>query len=187
MSASLLLYPADPDFAPASVDDLAYILRDMGLIGEAWGEPDARRYLIGEHFLQLVSFLGCAPAIELAPGAEGAAFCHIGISPVTPAPEFRADNRDVMPRCPHCRQRLAGWPAWIEGWQRDPGYRSRCPECDTSLSPMELDWRESAGFGRIFVSIFNVYPREALPTEALLNRLQQATAQAWRWFYQRQG
>ncbi|HID50356.1 MAG TPA: hypothetical protein EYP40_12230 [Chromatiales bacterium] len=186
MPASLILHPADPEFAPPSADELASKLRAIGLIGAAWGEPDGQRYLIGEHFLQLVSFLGCAPAIELAPGGADQAFCHIGISPVTREPEFRVDSRDVMPRCPHCRHRLADWPARIEGWQSNPAHRTACPGCDAPLSVLELDWRQAAGFGRIFIRIFNIYPREALPTEALGNRLRQATGQSWNYFFQRE-
>ncbi|MCG6887581.1 MAG: phage terminase large subunit family protein [Proteobacteria bacterium] len=186
MSASLILHPADPDYAPASVSDLAQMLHEIGLIGTAWGEPAAQRFLIGEHFLQLVSFMGCAPAIELAPGNMEQPFCHAGISPITSTPTYLADSRDVVPRCPHCRQRIETWPDWIEAWQGDRNFRTGCPACHVNLSPLELDWRHAAGFARVFISIFNIYPREALPTEALLIKLQQATAQTWNYFYQRQ-
>lgn len=186
MSARLILHPADPNYAPPAESDLVHILREVGLIGTTWGEPTEQRYLIGENFLQLVSFMGCAPAIELAPGNMDQSFCHVGISPITLAPHFQSDIRDIMPRCPHCRQRIETWPAWIEAWRRDQNFRGECPGCHAMLSPQELDWRHTAGFGRMFVSIYNIYPREALPTEALLNKLQQATGESWNYFYQRQ-
>jgi len=187
MSASLVLHVRDPAYVPASVADLEQVLLQVGLIGQAWGSGTQRRYLIGEHFLQLVTFLGCAPAIELEPPANGhAEFCHVGISNIYPVPRFMADTQDVLPRCPYCRKRYEDWQSAIQCWHTDAAYQTQCPACHKSLSPMELDWRQSAGFGHFFISIFNIYPREAIPTEALLIALSKATDQTWDYFYIRE-
>lgn len=184
MSASLVLHVRDPAYIPASVADIEQVLMQVGLIGTAWGDSTQRRYLIGEHFLQLVTFLGCAPAIELEPPANGhAEFVHVGISDISPVSRFMVDTQDVLPRCPHCRKRYEDWQSAIQAWRIDPAYLTQCPACHKSLSPMELDWRQSAGFGHFFISIFNIYPREAIPTEALLLALNKATDQGWDYFY----
>ena len=186
MSACLVLHARDPAYAPASFADLEQVLRQVGLIGSIWDAKGQHRYLIGERFLQLVTFLGCAPTIELEPPAAGKGeFCHIGISGIYAVPRFIADIRDVLPRCPRCRKRFTAWQSAVHSWQADPALQTTCPDCQQSYSPMELDWRQSAGFGRVFVSIYNIYPREAIPTEALLLALGKVTHQNWDYFYTR--
>lgn len=187
MSASLVLHARDPAFVPASVVEIEQVLRQLGLIGQAWGDNRQHRYLIGERFLQLVTFLGCAPTIELEPSVNGdAEFCHVGLSDIYSTPRFMADSQGVLPRCPHCRKRYVDWQSAIQSWQSDAACQIQCPSCQKSLSPMELDWRQSAGFGHFFISIFNIYPREAIPTEALLIALHKATNQPWNYFYIRE-
>ncbi len=187
MSARLILHVRDSAYVPADIVQLAQQLREIGLIGKPWGEDSQQRYLIGERFLQLVTFLGCAPAIELEPSADAhTEFCHIGISPLYPVPRFLADSQGVLPRCPHCRKRFANWQGAVAQWHENPAYQAQCPACQQLLSPVELDWQQSAGFGRCFISIFNIYPREAIPTEALLHTLEQATQQSWNYFYLRE-
>jgi hypothetical protein len=187
MSARLILHVRDPDYVPSSVTYIKRVLQEVGLIGKPWGEASQQRYLIGERFLQLVTFLGCAPAIELEPPTNGdAEFCHVGISDLYPSARFIADTQGVLPRCPHCRKRFDDWQSAIQQWQDNPAYQALCPSCQMNLSPTELDWRQSAGFGRLFVYIFNIYPREAIPTEALLHTLGDATDQAWDYFYLRE-
>jgi len=191
MSARLILHPDSPDYAPAQLMDIHQPLVDIGLLGERYGDyrPQSaeQRYLIGAHFLQLVSFMGCAPAIELAPPEEGRddSFCHISLSDIQPRPMFAVDATLASPRCRHCRQRQDDWAQQVACWQDEPRYRYECASCQAALSPMELNWRRNGGFGRVFVSIFGVYPREAIPTEHLLSCLQQATDQGWNYFYAR--
>ena len=187
MSAQLILHVRDPAYVPESVAQIEKILREVGLIGKPWGDASEQRYLIGERFLQLVTFLGCAPAIELEPPTNGdTEFCHLGISQFYSSARFMADSQGVLPRCPHCRKRIADWQSIIRYWQDNAAYQTQCPACHRDMAPSEIDWRQSAGFGRFFISIFNIYPREAIPTEALLNTLKKFTNQSWDYFYLRE-
>lgn len=187
MSARLILHVRNPTYAPESVTQIETLLREVGLIGKPWGAVSEQRYLIGEKFLQLVTFLGCAPALELEPPSDGDnEFCHVGISQIYPTAHFIADVQGVLPRCPHCRKRINDWQSIIRHWQDNAAYQAHCPACQKDVLPSEMDWRQSAGFGRFFVSIFNIYPREAIPTEALLTTLQEHTQQSWDYFYLRE-
>ena len=191
MSARLILHPETPGYAPAELVPLQRVLVDIGLLGACYGDyrvqSSEQRYLIGKHFLQLVSFMGCAPAIELAPPADAGdeSFCHIALSDIQPQPMFAVDAVLASPRCPHCRQRQDDWAQRVEHWRHEPRYRYECRGCHAALSPTELNWRRNGGFGRVFVSIFGIYPREAIPTEHLLACLQRATEQDWNYFYAR--
>ena len=170
MSASLVLHVRDPAYIPTSVADIEQVLLQLGLIGKAWGDGAQHRYLIGERFLQLVTFLGCAPAIELEPPANGdSEFCHVGISDLYPAPQFMADAQDVLPRCPHCRKRYADWQFAIQSWRTDPAYQAQCPACQQSLSPMELDWCSLQDLGTcLSPSLTSIHVKRFLPRPCYL-------------------
>ena len=186
MSARLILHVRDPAYVPENMAQLEEVLREIGLIGKPWSDAAEQRYLIGERFLQLVTFLGCAPAIELEPPAQGGGeFCHVGISRLYSSVQFVADMQGVVPRCPHCRKRIDDWESIIRHWQENAAYQAQCPICQNMVSPSDIDWRQSAGFGRFFISIYNIYPREAIPTQALLDTLQKCTQQSWEYFYLR--
>ena len=72
----------------------------------------------------------------------------------------------------------------ITAWESDPSdYRWNCPECDKQSRPNELDWRQSAGFGRFFVEIWGIHPAEAVPADALMETLGRSTDSRWGFFY----
>lgn len=58
-----------------------------------------------------------------------------------------------------------------------------CPACGEASPPWDYDWKEQAGFGRLFVRIEEVFPGEATPTPALMALLAEATGYEWRHFY----
>jgi hypothetical protein len=62
-----------------------------------------------------------------------------------------------------------------------------CPACGHSAPPWSWDWKESAGFGRIFLTVEEVFPGEAVPAPALLDLLTRITGCAWRHFYIQDG
>jgi hypothetical protein len=48
---------------------------------------------------------------------------------------------------------------------------------------MALLWRKNAGFGRVFVTVEDVFPGEAVPVPTLLEGLRAASGVDWRYFY----
>ena len=90
MSAyKLLLCPVDPDCPSIDADILAGRLQEIGLAGDAVSLETGTCYRTGERFLQLVTFLGCSPAIELELPEDASAraiacaagqVCHIRLS-----------------------------------------------------------------------------------------------------------
>ena len=106
----LILLPTDPACPPVGSDRLAKKLQAIGLIGPPRAVNNDTFYPTGEHFLQLVTFLGCSPMIELEPpsdpvtlAADSAAgkFCHVFLSSAESL-RFRSDPRTPAPRCPAC-------------------------------------------------------------------------------------
>ncbi len=158
-------------------------MTEMRLIGEPVGDAHERRFLIGSTFLQYVSFMGCAPAVQFSPEA-GAEYIHWYLSPCLPTPRWIIDRQQALPRCQQCRARISNWRDQIDVVEANAMTTSIiCPGCQCNNTLSQLDWRHGAGQARQFISVLNIYPKEALPTDALLTKLQQHTGTTWDYFY----
>ena len=179
----LVFHAADPEFIPANMPALVNALQQYGFIGEKWNSPSAvkgERYLIGDAFLSQVTFMGCAPAIELEPivsQPESTDFCHLEIEPVLDTIKFVRGSDHLVSRCPLCRQRHANWEVIPQN------LRYHCDKCQADLSLAEFDWKNTAGCGRFFISLHGIYPQEAIPTSHLLATMEKITGTAWKYFY----
>ncbi len=189
----LLLCPVDPDCPATDTGNLAGCLQAAGLAGDAVSLGTATIYPTGEQFLQLLSFLGCSPAIELdlpedtgerATACATGQVCHIRISQTGSTPRFRADSRLTAPRCPACRQPVEDWETRIEAWRSNPADSGwQCSRCDHRGRVFDLNFRKSAGFGHTFIEIWGIHPNEAVPVTALLVTLQELSGCEWKTLY----
>ncbi len=179
----LVFCAKNPEYVPASTSDLVCALQKTGFLGEKWQSPDSvtgEHYLIGDSFLSLVTFMGCAPAIELEPIAEhpeSTGFCHIEIEEIKSAVEFIPGSDHLISRCPHCRHRHANWNLLPETMKYS------CDKCGVESHLSEYDWKNTAGCGRFFISVHGIYPQEALPTSHLLQVLEKISDTSWDYFY----
>ena len=189
----LILLPIDPACPAVSTGLLAAKLQAIGLIGPPREVQHDTFYPTGEHFLQLITFLGCSPMIELEPpsdpvmlAADSAAgkFCHIFLSS-SEALQFRSDPHTPAPQCPGCRTPVADWQSLVQ--QANPeNSHWHCAHCEYTGHIFELGFRKSAGFGRSFVEIRGIYPSEAVPGETLLNALKSLTHSDWSTLYMKE-
>jgi hypothetical protein len=187
----LLLHPKDPDCHVAATT-LADSLLALGLIGAPVQLAQETFYPAGEQFLQLVTFLGCSPAIELDPpddpdlletASASGKFCHVFLSQ-TSQPWFRCDDNTPAPACPHCREPLPDWPVQRSAWRGNPVQaRWTCPRCGQSGDPAALSFRKTAGVARSWVEIRGIYPSEAVPGAALLDCLRELAGCDWKTIY----
>ena len=176
---SLFLHPADAGLQ-VSLDRLTSYLQQTGFSGEPIaGLQDATT--IGDRFLQLVTFMGCSPHIELQPRWPGDEdFCHIRLHRF-PEPVLLVGSNTRPPRCPGCRKAAGKDPVAFTGLHADAGVT--CANCGETHRFTALDWRRSAGLASIFVEVRSVFPGEAVPVDALLNGLAKETGGSWRYFY----
>jgi hypothetical protein len=182
-NALLVLCPDDPRWVPAASDSLVKVLQSIQFIGQPLQEP--MHFLTGERFLELVAFMGCAPDIRLEPGADNQSFCHIRLLAQTDTVEFHGGNHTHKPRCPQCRYPVNDWQDKISQWlETANGAEWLCENCRHRASPWEYNWRRSAGFGRCFIEISNIYPKEAIPQQQLLDTLESRYGVRWHYFYQ---
>ena len=179
----LVFHAKNPEYIPESVPHIIEALQGIGFIANKWKSSEAvsgNRYLIGDSFLSLVTFMGCAPAIELEPiedKAESTEFCHIEIEDIKSNIEFIRGGEYIISRCPHCRQRHTDWKVIPENLLYE------CGNCKVESHLSEYDWKNTAGTGRFFISLHGIYPQEALPTSNLLQTLEKISGTEWTYFY----
>lgn len=139
-------------------------------------------YLPGDGFTSLITFLGCSPNISLLPDDTGTVDSHCFISLITETAEIKClgYTRQCHPKCPHCRKRIADWKN--ADWQQ-PGALCGCDKCGSQTDYALLNWKHECCFARCGFSIANIYPHEAVPTDQLLEKLQQQTGVAWDYAY----
>lgn len=178
----LLLCPLDAWFAP-DADALLARLRELELCADPLSQwPDA--YAAGDDFMRWISFAGCSSFVNLEPESAGdEAFCHLRLRRSQgEAPLFVSGANTKAPLCPNCK---TPWESWSEVMQDWPANRQdcHCPECQQPLDPLRLNWRRQAGFGRLLLECWNIFPGEARPIDALYQELEKATGVTWGYFF----
>ena len=174
----LMLLPADPGSPPVNCVRLAGELQAIGLIGAPVALEDNLFYPTGDNFLQLISFLGCSPYIQLAPPANGGVdFCHITLFGPLGSPQLLHGKNTRPPRCPSCKAPIANWREGLETESLS------CARCNLTSPLSTMEWRNNAGLGRFFIVIQNIFPGEAVPVDALMNQLRGISGGEWGYFY----
>lgn len=182
-------------------------LKTIGLLGLPLdtGSPDGHdtnAYFTGDHYLELVNYLGCSPSVAFEPAPDNhpgnqsgdPAFCHIRLHVSTQPGIINCRAQPKKPQCPHCNKPLASWQPGHGTAVQDPSRNLatshnnaltdlHCENCGNSASPHLFNWRKSAGVACIFVEITDIFPREAVPQDNLLNALENATGYRWQHFY----
>ena len=185
----LVLHPLDADFALTSWDGLIARLREVAFLGEQLDKPinekQQNRFLVGERFIQYITFMGCSPAVELSPPTDGSLdFCHIHFSAITPESRFRSASQNVFARCPQCRKRISNWEEAVSLWSKDSSaVNFNCDKCAEPVSLHQLGWRHTAGFARLFIDVYSIYPQEGIPTDPFLSLLEAQTGAQWDYFF----
>jgi len=189
----LVIHPAQVDSPVVETAALVSLLQTIGLVAAPMCNNPAFGYRAGEQFLQLVTFLGCSPAIELEPPVDpdecaracaNGSLCHIRFSPAQDRIRFRADSRLPAPRCPQCRKAENRWAELIERWHADSRLNQwECPECGYQGRLFDLNFRHRGAFGRSFIDIWGIHPAEAVPGETLLTTLGELSGGDWKYMY----
>lgn len=174
-NTSLIIHPDDPNWLPDDFNEITASLRHLGLI--AGKIPDKEQsYFVGDNFLELIAFMGCSPNINLTPQADTDKFCFIKL--IT-KPEITAltSQHTHSPHCPDCKKPEKDWLNKITDTAL------HCSFCGQINAPWNYNWRKSAGFGRFFVEVTEIYPKEAIPQPTLLSALEQHHDTNWVYFY----
>jgi hypothetical protein len=184
----LILTPCDSEVCP-DLDRLVCILSEAGFIADPIPDRECA-YRVGPEFSALIAFVGCAVAIASDP-QTGNPFCHVVVPPASAYPRWYHGRNTRAPRCPGCRARLSDWPLCVEQFEqsaRTPGSDRResdvvCPSCGESRPIRSWDWKQQGGFARSLIQVEEIFPGEAVPTDAFLDLLERKSGCVWRYFY----
>jgi len=174
-NASLIICSEDPDWFPDDISEITISLRNAGLI--AGNIPDRdQSYFVGDNFLEQIAFMGCSPNITLTPQDNPDKFCFIRL--IT-SQEISAltSTHSHAPLCPYCKKAEKNWSNIMTNTTL------ACTFCGVITPPWNYNWRKSAGFGRFFIEITEIYPKEAVPQQGLLSSLKQHHGTSWSYFY----
>jgi hypothetical protein len=189
-SCSLYLCPEQHDLSIKDREALISDLREIKLIAAGFNLPGIHTketessFYSGEKFLDYIAYMGCSPAIQFEPGSpeggehEGSRFCHIRIHHFEPAELIHNMGPQAKaPLCPSCKKPVKDWQAARSGSQ------ILCPSCSSAANIQDYNWRKNAGFAQLFIEITDIFPKEALPQQLLLDRLRDITGTGWQYFY----
>jgi len=177
MSTSrLIFFPASTDDTFGSQSTLETLINSQFIISEA---HDTHHYLPGDRFLNLITFLGCSPNINLFP-VDGESHCFISLIEHTDSAHCVGFTKTAKPKCPNCTKRIADWK--ISGWQL-PGKLCNCDKCQLQTPYSQLNWKHECGFARCGFMVNHIYPHEAVPTDQLMDLLKQASGFKWDYSY----
>jgi hypothetical protein len=178
----LVIAPLDPWVAPDAAAVLAR-LQALEVCAEAlprW--PGA--YAAGLEFMRWISFAGCSAFVSFEPeSAQDEAFCHLRLRQShDEGPLFVFGRNTQVPICMDCKTPWQQWIALMPSWSvaQPPFY---CQHCGVLLEPWRLNWRRQAGFGRLLLEFWNIFPGEARPLDALLAELEAVSGVPWRYFF----
>jgi hypothetical protein len=176
----LIFHPRDTGLA-IEPGTLIQALSTIGLLGEVRMDG-TNSFYVGEHFLDLLTFLGCSPVIALSP-EEGERYCYIDIE-TYPQPQFVFGSQPFKPRCRHCRAAIPDWQQQYSATEAVEAQAIHCPECGRDSLLSDLNWKHSAGVGRQMIIVHNIYLHEAVPGEKLLQTLESLQpGSRWEYFY----
>ena len=181
----LVLHPQDAHFSLTSWAGLITHMREIEFLDKPFNQKEQNRFLVGERFLQYMTFMGCSPSVELTPPMDGSLdFCHIHFSEIVPESQFRCASQNVFSRCPQCRKRINNWAQAVSIWSKDSSAVTfNCDKCAEQVSLYQLGWRHTAGFARMFIDVYSIYPQEVIPTDQFFSLLESQTKAQWDYFY----
>lgn len=185
LTQKLVLHPAQPGFGAIDRTQMLQGLQAIGLLGGTFSFRGSEAFLAGTELARLISFLGCAPHfLTDAADQDKAGFYHLEVIGPVAEMRFIASRLTRPPGCPDCRRRIPDWQELIDQWRGNPSDSAwTCPDCGAISRPHELNWRQNAGFGRLFVEVHGVFPGEAVPSDQLMAQLRDLSGTPWRHFY----
>jgi len=176
---SLYLCPQQPDFNLSDTSSLVTALKEIGLISHKINPQESSQhyYFTGDKYLDYIAYMGCAPSIQFEAGENDADFCAIGLHRYETAQLIHSQAPSRAPHCPVCHKPVKDWQ------QHRTGSTISCTHCHTSSQIEKFNWRKMAGYARLFIEITDIFPKEAIPQQVLMEKLSSISKTGWLYFY----
>lgn len=179
---SLYLSPALADYKLTKLSTLINALQELRLISQVIDqEHTPAHYYTGDKFLDYIAYMGCSPAIQFEASTDNKGnnrdFCFVKIHNYDSARLIYSQKQATAPHCPGCKKPVKNWQ------DSKTDSTIHCDQCNTTSNIEAFNWRKMAGFARLFIEITDIFPREAIPQQLLLDKLAGITGTDWLYFY----
>ena len=173
---SLYLHPAH-DYSLKEITPLITELQKFNFISQAINKQADHDYFTGDKFLDHIAYMGCAPSIQFEASESSSNFCFVKIHHYRSAKLIHNQKQARAPHCPDCKK-------IIKDWQDARSATSiRCDQCGATSNIENFNWRKMAGYAQLFIEITDIFPKEAIPQQILLDKLTGITGVEWGYFY----
>lgn len=181
----LVLTPQDPVWQTTNAKQVSQALLDAGfIVGETFSHEGRTHYHAGERFLELMTFVGCAPVVMTGQESmENLNFYHVYIAEAPMTPRLLL-SRDARPRCRKCKTAVDEWQLLLREYEQSRIPKSvSCTGCGSQNTILSFDWKRAGGAVGVYVAVHGVFPHEAIPADELMNQLQKISGIGWNYFY----
>ncbi len=177
--------PDQADFKPTDLPTLIEALQHNGLISKQINQKNTKLdFFTGDKFLDYIAYMGCSPSIQFEPNTNdknsadnSTDFCFIKIHNYSSPRLIHSKKQARAPHCPHCKQTVKNWEEHLNG------STIHCGQCNTSSNIGAYDWRKMAGYAQLFIEVTDIFPKEAIPQQLLMDKLTDITDVEWVYFY----
>ena len=173
---SLYLHPAH-NFNFKEITPLITELQKFNLISQAINKQGEHDYFTGDKFLDYITYMGCAPTIQFEASENSSNFCFIKIHHYRSAKLIHDQKQARAPHCPNCKKPVKNWQ------DTKSATTIRCDQCGETSNIENYNWRKMAGYAQLFIEITDIFPKEAIPQQILLDKLTGITGVEWVYFY----
>jgi len=172
MSFSLFLYAENSRDFHLSNAQLIGFLDEIDFISIQTG---SQQLPVGSKLMDYITFLGCSPALQRGEIESGINIHHFNQLTGVGGKSIQTIRYPGCKHPVHEPENLVTSYPEVEKW--------KCPMCGNEGKTEQIQWRKSAGFSTIFIEISQIFPKEAVPSDKLLNALHKFTNLHWQWFY----
>jgi hypothetical protein len=174
---SLYLHPKQASCFVTDLPTFIHALQEIGLIAQKIDVQKHMHYYVGDRYLDYIAYMGCAPSIQFEAGDNNENFCFIKIQQHTKAELIHNQKQSRAPHCPNCNKPVNNWQS------AKTDTTIHCDQCGTTSDIEKFNWRKMAGYAQLFIEITDIFPKEAIPHQLLLDKLATITDTDWQYFY----
>jgi len=172
----LFLHPAQADFSIENSALFVSQLQNIGLIAKELTK-EKNTFYTGERYLDFIAYMGCSPTIQFEASDSCEDFCHVRIHSYNTKKLIVSQIQRRAPHCPCCNKPVKNW------LDTKTEETITCTLCNNTSNIEQFNWRKMAGYAHVFIEVTDIFPKEAIPQQVLLDELNKACKTEWSYFY----
>ena len=179
-----MLFPVDPAFRISNPGQLVQVLISIGfVVTPSKGKNNNSPVQPGEHFMRLLSFVGCSPSIASGENPETYNNYSVDVIASNNHLTLIAGDRIKSPVCPVCNKRTGEVLGVDEITIENNRVSWICPQCEAVVPVEKIKWRNKLAVAKDYIQINGVFEGEVIPADKFLQDLANKTGIEWSYCY----